>query len=158
MLIDTHTEDTHMNYHVPIYRVSLVRDGSVTADKHSLTSTFGSAMVLMEFLEGTDREHFVVMMLDRRHKIIGINTVSVGTLDASVVHPREVFKPAVLCNASVIIIGHNHPSGDVSPSEHDNLCTERIKKAGNIMGIKLLDHIIIGDNCQYYSYADNEKL
>ena len=87
-----------------------------------------------------------LITLDTKNNITGIFTVSTGSLNASIVHPREVFKRAVLQNAASIIICHNHPSGDPTPSQEDINTTKRIYDAGKILGIELLDHIIIGDN------------
>jgi len=77
---------------------------------------------------------------------VAANTVSIGTVNASLVHPREIFKVALLCNASAVILAHNHPSGNPTPSHEDIDITNRLKKAGEILGIEVLDHIIIGDN------------
>lgn len=91
-------------------------------------------------------ENLWLITLDTKNNITGIFTVSTGSLNASIVHPREVFKRAVLQNAASIIICHNHPSGDVTPSREDINITKRLYEAGKILGIELLDHIIIGDN------------
>lgn len=91
-------------------------------------------------------ENLWLLTLDAKNNITGIFTVSTGSLNASIVHPREVFKRAVLQNAASIIICHNHPSGDPTPSPEDISTTKRIYNAGQILGIELLDHIIIGDN------------
>lgn len=91
-------------------------------------------------------ENLWLITLDTKNNITGIFTVSTGSLNASIVHPREVFKRAVLQNAASIIICHNHPSGDVTPSQEDINTTKRIYEAGKILGIELLDHVIIGDN------------
>jgi DNA repair protein RadC len=96
-------------------------------------------------LEGQDREHFLVILLSSKNAVIGIETVSVGTLNASIVHPREVLKPAVVNSAAAIVLAHNHPSGVPTPSQEDIAITKRIKKAGEILGIDVLDHVIIGD-------------
>jgi DNA repair protein RadC len=86
--------------------------------------------------------------------LTGVNTCSVGTLTASIVHPREVFKVACVGNASGIIVLHNHPSGDPNPSDEDKRITSRLEEAGQLMGIPLLDHILIGRNAGYCSFAD----
>ena len=91
-------------------------------------------------------ENLWLITLDTKNNITGIFTVSTGSLNASIVHPREIFKRAVLQNAASIIICHNHPSGDVTPSQEDINTTKRIYEAGKILGIELLDHVIIGDN------------
>jgi len=89
------------------------------------------------------KEHFKLVLLNTRYKVIGISTISIGTLNASLVHPREVFKEAVVRSASSVILVHNHPSNDLEPSEEDIRITRRMVEAGKIMGIEVLDHIII---------------
>jgi DNA repair protein RadC len=106
------------------------------------------------YLLDADREHFVVILLDQKHGVIGINTVSVGSLTASVVNPREVFKPAILANAAAIICGHNHPSGDPQPSREDRAITTKLFDAGKLLGIDVLDHVIIGAEGRYFSFGD----
>jgi DNA repair protein RadC len=96
-------------------------------------------------LKGKKKEHFLVLLLDTRGQLIRVSEVSVGSLDSSIVHPREVFKEAVSASAASVIFVHNHPSGDPEPSEDDVKLTERLVKAGEVMGIEVLDHIIIGD-------------
>jgi DNA repair protein RadC len=92
------------------------------------------------------QEVFGVLILNTKHKIVAVHEVSRGTLNSSIVHPREVFKPAVLHNAAAIICFHNHPSGDTEPSKDDIELTKRLIEAGKIMGIEILDHIIVGDD------------
>lgn len=92
-----------------------------------------------------DREHFVVLLLDTKNHLIASPGVSVGILSSSIVHPREVFKPAVKAGAANIILTHNHPSGSVRPSTEDRTVTNRLVEAGEIFGITVLDHVIIGD-------------
>ena len=147
-------------YSIPIYRVALVRDPAATTGRRlPVTDGRTAATVIMDYLKGVDREHCVVLMLDAKNRIIGINTVSTGNLTSSMVHPREVFKPAILSNAAAIIIAHNHPSDDTDPSPEDNKLTKRLKEAGALLGITLLDHIIICDMAdKYYSYADRGTL
>ena len=89
------------------------------------------------------REHFLVLLLNARHEAIGKETVSIGSLNASIVHPREVFKPAVLASAASVVLVHNHPSGDPEPSEEDLTITKRLVEAGELLGIGVLDHVII---------------
>ena len=95
-------------------------------------------------IENADREHFLVILLSSKNTVLGIETVSVGTLNASVVHPREVLKPAVGNSAAAIVLVHNHPSGVPTPSNEDIAITKRIQKAGEILGIDVLDHVIVG--------------
>jgi len=92
------------------------------------------------------KEHFKLILLNPRNKIIGISTISIGTLNASLVHPREVFKDAITHSAASVVLAHNHPSGDPEPSEDDIKITKKLVDSGKILGIEVLDHIIIGKN------------
>ncbi len=96
-------------------------------------------------LRDKKKEHFLVLLLDTRNRLIKISEISVGSLDASIVHPREVFKEAVAGSAASVIVVHNHPSGDPTASEDDIEITKRLAEGGEIVGIDVLDHIIIGD-------------
>ena len=107
-------------------------------------------------LKKADREIFLAVSLNTRNKVLGINTVSVGSLNASLVHPREVFKPAILQNATGIILVHNHPSGEEKPSREDLEITARLVEAGKLIGIDVIDHIIVGN--KFYSFADNDLI
>ena len=89
------------------------------------------------------REHFVVLLLNARHELQGRETVSIGSLNASIVHPREVFLPAILHSAASVVLVHNHPSGDPEPSEEDLSITRRLVEVGELVGIEVLDHVII---------------
>src|SRR5215470_13836550 len=91
------------------------------------------------------QEHFVVVFLDGRHRILGEETVSQGTLTASLVHPREVFRPALRASAAALILVHNHPSGDPEPSPEDRSVTERLSRAGELLGIPVLDHVVVAE-------------
>jgi DNA repair protein RadC len=92
------------------------------------------------------KEHFKLVLLNPRNKIIGISTISIGTLNASLVHPREVFKDAITHSAASVVLAHNHPSGDPDPSEDDLKITKKLADSGKILGIEVLDHIVIGRN------------
>ncbi|MDP2685507.1 MAG: DNA repair protein RadC [bacterium] len=100
---------------------------------------------LKEKIGKEKKEHFMLICLDTRNNLI-VDVVSVGTLNASLVHPREVFKKAILNNSSHVVLAHNHPSGDPSPSEDDLVTTKRLVKSGKILGITVLDHIIVAQN------------
>lgn len=103
-----------------------------------------------------DRENFVVLLLNTKNEVIETSTVSVGTLSASLVHPREVFKPAVRASAASVILAHNHPSGKVEPSREDREVTRRLGEAAGILGIEVLDHVIVGDG--YFSMKEHGML
>ena len=100
-----------------------------------------------------DRENFVVVLLNTKNEVLGFPTISVGTLSASLVHPREVFKPAIRASAAGVILAHNHPSGRVGPSREDREVTRRLKEASEIIGIEVLDHVILGDG--YFSMKEH---
>src|SRR4249919_1745629 len=104
-----------------------------------MRSSADVSTLLQAYLKDVDREHFVVLFVDQKNRIVGIHTVSVGSLTASVVHPRETFKAAILANAAAIVCGHNHPSGDVQPSREDRAMTTRLAEAGKLLGIAMLD-------------------
>ena len=103
-----------------------------------------------------DRENFVVVLLNTKNEVIETSTVSIGTLGASLVHPREVFKPAVRASAASVILAHNHPSGKVEPSQEDREVTRRLGEAADILGIEVLDHVIVGDG--YFSMKEHGML
>ncbi len=105
------------------------------------------ARVLTEDMRYLDRECFKIVLLNTKNRVLGIEVVSVGGLNSSVVHPREIFKICVRRSAAAVILAHNHPSGDPTPSREDIEVTERIISAGTLMGIDVLDHLIIGDDC-----------
>jgi len=94
-------------------------------------------------LRREQREHFLVLLLNARHEVTGQETVSVGSLNASIVHPREVFRPAVTQAAAALVLVHNHPSGDPEPSEEDVAITKRLVEVGELLGIQVIDHVIV---------------
>lgn len=109
------------------------------------TKEFEQFRLLMNEMRYLDREHFRVLLLNAKNRVLSIETVSVGTLNSSAVHPRELFKPAIRNSAAAVILVHNHPSGDPTPSRQDITVTERLKEVGEILGIEVLDHVIVGD-------------
>lgn len=127
-----------------LYSIRMVRDRSISINDEVMESPERAYAVLRRYFHGLDREHFVTALLDARHHMIGLHPTSVGTLDMSVVHPRETFKAAIVANASGIILAHNHPSGDPSPSREDIELTRRLIGAGRLLGIPVHDHLIIG--------------
>ena len=105
-----------------------------------------------------DKEHYYVMHLDIRSQVRLVEVVSVGTLTSSLVHPRETFRRAIVEGAASIIIAHNHPSGEADPSDEDTKITKNMFEAGQILGIKMLDHIIFTDkNKNFFSFRENRE-
>jgi DNA repair protein RadC len=129
-------------------------------EKINLKKELNTPQILFEFLKekiGKEKkEHFAILFFDTRNKLIH-NNISVGSLNASIVHPREVFNEAVLKSASHVIVAHNHPSGDPVPSAEDISTTKRLVDAGKILGITVQDHMIV-TRSKYYSFAENNYL
>lgn len=142
---------------VDIVSIKMVREGSTKYENRKIETPFDAYVLLKNFLEDSDREKLLVVCLDTKNQPINICTVSVGTLNSSLVHPREVFKTAILSNSNQIMLAHNHPSGISAPSNEDKAMTSRIKDAGVILGIELIDHIIIGSN-EYFSFKENKLM
>ncbi|MFJ8263023.1 JAB domain-containing protein [Rummeliibacillus sp. NPDC094406] len=132
---------------IDIVHVELVKEKSLLYSNRKVRSPQDGAELFREFLGEVDREHFLVMCLNTKNEPTHLNVCHIGSLNASIVHPREVLKPAILSNAASIMVCHNHPSGECTPSPEDIEVTERLKEASQIIGVQLLDHIILGDDC-----------
>ncbi|MBB2483563.1 DNA repair protein RadC [Bacillus sp. APMAM] len=130
---------------VDIVTMKLVKESSIFYKERSVRSPEDGYQLMKLFLADKDREHFIVASLDTKNQPVSINVCHIGSLNASIVHPREVMKSAILSNAASIIVGHNHPSGLPEPSKEDIEVTRRLAEAGKIIGIDVLDHIIVGD-------------
>ena len=143
------------------YDVRLVKESSIQYeyDKKSLNNHQAVAKMLNEIfdLENRCEEHLVMLALDTKLKVVGAFDIHAGTAKASLVSAKSVFTRAMLCNANSIIIAHNHPSGAIDPSKDDVDVTRTIEKAGKILDIRLLDHLIIGDG-DCYSFKQNKWL
>lgn len=131
---------------INIVTIKMEKVKSMLVENKNVTSPKEVYKIIAEYLKGVDREHLVLLTLDTKNVITSITTISIGSLNTSIVHPREVFKTAILSNAASIILAHNHPSGDSTPSKEDINITDRIKESSKILGIDLLDHLIIGDD------------
>jgi len=116
-----------------------------------------SVYSLLSEFKNEDREYFIVLGVNSKKKVIYREIVTIGTLNKTVISPRETFKKAIIMSCNSIIIAHNHPSGDVKPSQDDYNTTKMLKEAGDILEIPILDHIIIG-NTDYYSFRSNEEI
>lgn len=138
---------------VSIISLRVVKEKSMLYSNRFIRSPKDSYECIKPFLENRDREYFIVVSLDTKNQPMSINICHIGNLNSSIVHPREVFKAAILSNACSVLIGHNHPSGIVDPSHEDKEITNRLVSAGNILGIEVLDHIIVGDDT-YLSFKE----
>lgn len=144
------------NIYIKSFSLQVVRESSIKIDSGIGRTVSSPETVHRVMIEGLrmDQEPdelTVLLTLDTKKQITGIFEVSRGTLNSSIVHPRDIFKRALLQNAANIIMVHNHPSGDPMPSKDDIEVTRRIEEAGKLLGIQLIDHIIIGDEIRYES-------
>ena len=128
------------------YRISMVRETGAPLKSFKLRLPIDAAIAARHFLPpDLDREQFGILIVSTRNNVIAHNVISIGSLNGSLVHPREVYKAAIMGSGAAIVCYHNHPSGDPSPSAEDRELTKRIASAGSIMGIALLDHVILGE-------------
>ena len=139
------------------YSVKRTDEGQPVVVGRAMNTPRESASALMTALQDQPGEVFAILCLSTKHRVIAYHEVSRGTLDATLVHPREVFKAALLANSAAIILCHNHPSGDPSPSADDIQLTRRLVDAGALLGVDVLDHIIVGDG-RYYSFKEGGLL
>lgn len=139
------------NYFGHEVKIQLVRESRPTKEC-IITGPEDVYKLVKDELKNSDRELFLSIQLNTRNRVLGINVVSVGTLNASMVHPREVFKSAILQNAAGIVIVHNHPSETDEPSEEDLAITSKLSNAGELLSIDVLDHIIVGKS--FYSFLE----
>ncbi len=136
------------------FRCQLPVEGQVSSPRDA-------AKLAGALLAGADVERVLALHFNVKRRLIGVHVVSVGTLDASLVHPRDVFKAAVLSNASGLILAHNHPSGDPTPSGEDRALSDRLRQAGELLGVDLLDFVIVTDpidGFRYYSFKESGVL
>lgn len=127
-----------------VYEKLTIQEGTAEYVANTISNA-ETVYALFSFLQQETKEHFIALHLDAKNRILCIDRVSAGTMTTSLIHPREVFKTALLSSAASLLLIHNHPSGDPTPSRDDISITEKLKGAGEIMGIAVLDHVIIGD-------------
>lgn len=158
-LFDKPSRKASRNRFISVFRVSLVRDRRVAFETGCLNNSRQAQSILRKLIETQgqqDRENFCVVLLSTKNEIIGLNIISVGDLSSAKVHPREVLKPAILANSSAMILCHNHPSGETTPSPEDLAITAKLVQAAGIMGIVIYEHLIISmQDDRYFSFADN---
>jgi DNA repair protein RadC len=142
-----------------VYTVDFVlREVEVDYGKTRISGWHEAQKLFRHFIGNKPQEHFGVIFTDTKNGVLHYAEITKGIANAALVHPREVFRPAIALNAVGIFIGHNHPSGDPLPSNEDNAVTQRLKTAGEYIGIQVMDHIIIGSEGNYYSYKQDYKL
>lgn len=142
--------EQHRDQYASVKRVSLVYEGSLN-ERPCIGGSSDAISFFKRYWQlapANDQEKFVVACLDTKNRVQCVVVVTIGTLDASLVHPREVFKPAFLEGSSSVILSHNHPSGNTTPSREDIAVTDRLTEAGKLLGIDVLDHIIYGDGTE----------
>lgn len=139
---------------VSVIKTQIVRERTLLYGKRRIANPSDAVEGVMEVFRNADREMVVVVSLDTKNAPVALEIVSVGNVNSSIVSPREIFKHAILNNASSVICFHNHPSGDKQPSKQDYRVTEVIREAGGILGINLLDHIIVCESGDYFSFRE----
>lgn len=144
--------------YIPLVRLQAVKEKNVPYHGGKMNAPECVVKIVRNLIGYTDREYLVVCCVDAQMNPTCVEVVSIGCLSNCLVMPREVFKNAVLRNAFGVVACHNHPSGCVQPSLDDIKVTERLEKAGEILGIELVDHVIIGDGDEYYSFREEDKL
>ena len=130
---------------INIVSIKMGKESSFLYQTRTISSPKDAYEMIKNQLQDLDREQFIIACLNTKNEPTNITVVSVGLLNKAIVHPREVFKTAILSNAASIMAFHNHPSGETTPSQQDIQLTKRLYEAGELLGIKLLDHLIIGD-------------
>ena len=134
-------------------RWQMVREEGPETEPFKTGQDVGAYLVRQGYAD-RDREAFVVLLLDVKHRVIAEEVVTIGILDGALIHPREVFKAAVAGSAAGIIVAHNHPSGDLKPSGQDREVTKRLRDAGKILGIPVVDHVIVGPTGGHFSFRE----
>ncbi len=148
-------DDLFKGYFGNSVKIQLIRE-STPVKECRITKSEDVYELVKEELKSADRETLLAINLNSSNKVLGVNIVSIGTLNASLAHPREVFKAAILQNAAGIILAHNHPSGNAEPSEDDLRTTMKLSEAGKILEIEVIDHVIVGNT--FHSFLDNDQM
>jgi DNA repair protein RadC len=145
--------------HAPSINIQMVREKEVFYNGNKVIQADNASEAFCALLGNPDREFFVAILLDGQNRITGLHVVSQGSLNQSICHPRETFKAAILANSASIILAHNHPSGNLTPSSEDIQITRRMKEAGDLLGIRVLDHVIVNTNDgSNYSFTNMGQL
>ena len=138
-------KDRYNKHYIAVCHVRLIRDGSITADRNVIRRPEDAYAILKGYFSDLPNEHFLAILLSTKNHVIAVTPVSTGSLNASIVHPRELFQRAILSNCASVILAHNHPSGEPTPSPEDLELTKKLAEAGKLLDIEVLDHLIVGD-------------
>lgn len=144
-----------MKRSIDVVSLKLVKDKSLDYIIKSVSRPLNVVKLVKELIGEADREYVIVLNLNSKLEPNSVQICGIGSLSEAIIHPREIFKSAILSNSSSILMVHSHPSGYVEPSKEDVLITKRIRSAGELIGIPLLDHIIIGQEHDFFSFAEN---
>ena len=146
------------NINIDIVKIQMVKDGSIEYGKKAISKPQELAELGLKLLKNADRENFILVCLNAKNFVNCIHLVAIGTLDKTVITPREVLKAALLSNAASIAFIHNHPSGDPGPSPEDISLTNALGKCADLFQIRILDHVIVVDDGRYESFAEKKIL
>jgi DNA repair protein RadC len=141
-----------------VVAIQMVKERQLFYNGNRLTMPEQAAAAFCALTGNPDREYFAALLLDGKNRVVSIHQVSQGSLNQSIVHPRETFKAALLANAAAIILVHNHPTGDLTPSREDIEITRRLREAGELLGIRVLDHVIVDTDTTECSSFVNKGL
>lgn len=144
------------NY-IPLIKLHMVKERFLPYGKEKIYSPEDAARMVGRIVEGMDREYLLVVSLDGAKQLVGVELVAMGTLNQTFAEAREIFKHAILLGAAGLVIAHNHPSGCLEASESDWKMTEQMKRAGELLGIEVYDHIILGEDGEYISLRECEQ-
>lgn len=131
---------------VQVVSLKMVREGSIPWEGNTISTPDLAYRFLRDVLADEDREHFVVVAMNRKNRPVGFHTVAIGALDHSTIVGREVYKAVLLMNAACVVFAHNHPSGDTTPSPEDVALTKALKDMGQLLGVDVMDHLVIGEH------------
>lgn len=151
-------ESKKISKRVNLVSVKLIKESSILYEPRRISSYKDAFELGKEFLIDSDREKLIMVCLDNKNQLAYINTVSIGSVNSSLLHPGEVIKVAILSNLVLVIIYHNHPSGDVMPNKEEINITEKLKESGKILGIDFVYHIIVGLNSNYYTFKERRYI
>ncbi len=138
---------------IPRYRLKLIKDGKVRYPLDKISNSNDVATIMQSYLEDKDCEHLAVLLVDANNNFLGLHTVAIGGISGMGIAIRDCFKAAIVGRASAIICAHNHPSNDVTPSREDIAFTQKVKEAGSLLGIPLLDHVIVSSGMDKLAYS-----